>query len=69
MYMKLGHHLVAQEIKFKSICIFLYIKIQTLKNKKGDGLLKIDFFRVLENNFKNNKKCEELCKHCKFIEK
>ena len=20
-------------------------------------------------NFKNNKKCEELCKHCKFIEK
>ena len=21
------------------------------------------------NNFKNNKKCEELCKHCKFIEK
>lgn len=31
-----------------------------LKNKRVDNMIK---------NFKNNKKCEELCKHCNFIEK
>ena len=31
-----------------------------LKNKRVENMI---------HNFKNNKKCEELCKHCKFIEK
>ena len=31
--------------------------------------LNSDRVNKIINNFKNNKKCEELCKHCKFIEK
>ena len=34
-----------------------------------DEILKSDRIKNIIKNFKNNKKCEELCKHCKFIEK
>lgn len=32
-------------------------------------ILKVNRVQNMIKNFKNNKKCEELCKHCKFIEK
>ena len=34
-----------------------------------EDILESDKVKNIINNFKNNKKCEELCKHCKFIEK
>ncbi len=34
-----------------------------------EDILKSDRVVNIIKNFKNNKKCEELCKHCKFIEK
>lgn len=34
-----------------------------------DDVLENDRVKNIINNFKQNKKCEELCKHCKFIEK
>ena len=34
-----------------------------------EEILDSDRVKNIINNFKNNKKCEELCKHCKFIEK
>ncbi|MBR6689998.1 MAG: radical SAM protein [Bacilli bacterium] len=34
-----------------------------------DEILESNRAKNMINNFKNNKKCEELCKHCKFIEK
>lgn len=34
-----------------------------------DKILESDRVKNIINNFKNNKKFEELCKHCKFIEK
>ena len=45
--------------------------IITLGNIYNDDLKKIlNSTRVnrMINNFKNNKKCEELCKHCNFIQ-
>lgn len=34
-----------------------------------EDILNSDRVNKMINGFKNNKKCEELCKHCKFIEK
>jgi len=34
-----------------------------------DNVLNSDRVNYMLESFKNNKKCEELCKHCKFIEK
>ena len=33
------------------------------------NILDKDIVKNMINNFKNNRKCEELCKHCSFIEK
>lgn len=34
-----------------------------------DNIMKQDRIVNMINNFKNNRKCEELCRHCKFIDK
>jgi hypothetical protein len=34
-----------------------------------NDILNSDRCQNMVKNFKNNKKCEELCKHCLFIEK
>ena len=34
-----------------------------------DSILNNERVNLMIDNFKNNRKCEELCKHCKFIEK
>lgn len=34
-----------------------------------NNILKSKRVKNMINNFKNNKKCEELCKHCKFLDK
>ena len=38
-------------------------------NNSLDEILESDRVKNIVKNFKNNKKCEELCKHCKFIDK
>lgn len=46
-----------------------HINLGNIYNNKIDEILKSDRVNNMIKNFKNNKKCEELCKHCKFIEK
>lgn len=45
------------------------INLGNIYSKEIDEILKSDRVINMIKNFKNNKKCEELCKHCKFIEK
>ena len=45
------------------------INLGNIYNDDLDSILKSDKVNNMLKNFKNNKKCEELCKHCKFIEK
>ena len=45
------------------------INLGNIYQDKLDDILKQDRVKNMIYNFKNNKKCEELCKHCKFIDK
>ena len=45
------------------------INLGNIYNNNLTEILEGDRVKTIINNFKNNKKCEELCKHCKFIEK
>jgi len=45
------------------------INLGNIYENNLDEILNSDRVVNMINNFKNNKKCEELCKHCKFIEK
>ena len=45
------------------------ISLGNIYNDNLDEILESYRVKNIINNFKNNKKCEELCKHCKFIEK
>lgn len=45
------------------------INLGNIYENSIEEILNDDRVKNIINNFKNNKKCEELCKHCKFIEK
>ena len=45
------------------------INLGNIYENNLNEILESDRVNNIINNFKNNKKCEELCKHCKFIEK
>lgn len=45
------------------------ISLGNIYENNLEDILKSDRVTTIINNFKKNKKCEELCKHCKFIEK
>ena len=45
------------------------INLGNIYDNSIDEILKTPRVINMINNFKNNKKCEELCKHCKFIER
>lgn len=45
------------------------INLGNIYNDNLENILTSDRVVSMINNFKNNKKCEELCKHCKFIDK
>ena len=45
------------------------INLGNIYENNLNEVLENDRVKNIINNFKNNKKCEELCKHCKFIEK
>lgn len=45
------------------------INLGNIYNNNLDNILNCDRVEYMIDNFKNNKKCEELCKHCNFIEK
>ena len=45
------------------------INLGNIYENNLDDILMSERVKNIINNFKNNKKCEELCKHCKFIEK
>ena len=45
------------------------INLGNIYNNNLDEILNKDRVNNMINNFKNNRKCEELCKHCNFIEK
>lgn len=45
------------------------INLGNIYKEDLNDILKSDRVVRMVNGFKNNKKCEELCKHCKFIEK
>ena len=45
------------------------INLGNIYENNLNKILDSDRVKNIINNFKNNKKCEELCKHCKFIEK
>lgn len=45
------------------------INLGNIYENNLDEILESDRVKNIISNFKNNKKCEELCKHCKFIEK
>ena len=45
------------------------VNLGNIHENNLDEILNSDRVKNIINNFKNNKKCEELCKHCKFIEK
>ena len=45
------------------------INLGNIYNNNLDDILNSDRVEYMIDNFRNNKKCEELCKHCNFIEK
>lgn len=45
------------------------INLGNIYENNLEEIINNDRVKNMINNFKNNKKCEELCKHCKFIEK
>lgn len=45
------------------------INLGNIYNNSINNILSSERVIKIIENFKNNKKCEELCKHCKFIEK
>ena len=45
------------------------INLGNIYSNSLDNILNSSRVENIINNFKNNKKCEELCKHCNFIEK
>ena len=45
------------------------ISLGNIYENSLEEILESDRVKNIINNFKNNRKCEELCKHCKFIEK
>lgn len=45
------------------------INLGNIYQKNLKNILKQDKIQNMINNFKKHKKCEELCKHCKFIDK
>ena len=44
------------------------IKLGNIFTNTLDDIFTKEIVKNMLENFKNNKKCEELCKHCKFIE-
>ena len=44
------------------------IKLGNIYNDNLDNIINGKRYSNMLNGFKNNKKCEELCKHCNFIE-
>jgi radical SAM protein with 4Fe4S-binding SPASM domain len=44
------------------------INLGNIYNDELDIILKQDIVREMVNGFKNGKKCQELCKHCNFLE-
>ena len=45
------------------------INLGNIYDSSLDNILNSDRVEKMINGFKNGKKCEELCKHCKFIQK
>ena len=45
------------------------INLGNIYKDKLDNIIKSERIQNMLMNFKQNKKCEELCKHCKFIDK
>ena len=45
------------------------IKLGNIFDMDLDIILNSDRVNNIRNGFRNNKKCEELCKHCNFLEK
>ncbi len=43
------------------------INLGNIFNDNLEEIINSKRFLIMKNNFKNNKKCEELCKHCKFL--
>jgi len=43
------------------------INLGNIFNEKLNDIINKDRYQTMINNFKNNKKCEELCKRCNFL--